>query len=397
MRPSAAADIATINRISAVPAILQVVTEMTGMRFAAVARVTPNSWTACAVLDNLGFGLKPGGELDLVTTLCFESMNSQLPILIDKASEDPQYHDHPTPRIYRFESYFTIPVYRTDGRFFGSLCALDPEPATLKNTSIQATLESFSRLLSLQIEAEENLEQAQSELALAREHAELREQFIAVLGHDLRNPLFAMTTAADRLLCKYPNPQTHDLVQHIKTCGLRASQLVEDVLDFARGRLGSGIPVLLSPCPDLAQVLEHVICEVRHIYPERQINSAIGSLQSIECDSSRLAQLLSNLLANAIAHGSASGPVHIAGATHDGMFTLSVTNQGKPIPKEALQHLFQPYSRPASNTPQAGLGLGLYIASEIALSHNGRLSVLSDELLGTTFTFTMPLSLPPEA
>lgn len=158
MRPSAAADIATINRISAVPAILQVVTEMTGMRFAAVARVTPNSWTACAVLDNLGFGLKPGGELDLVTTLCFESMNSQLPILIDKASQDPQYHDHPTPRIYRFESYFTIPVYRTDGRFFGSLCALDPEPATLKNTSIQATLESFSRLLSLQIEAEENLE-----------------------------------------------------------------------------------------------------------------------------------------------------------------------------------------------------------------------------------------------
>ena len=155
--------------------------------------------------------------------------------------------------------------------------------------------------------------------------------------------------------------------------------------------------MLLRPCPDLAQVLEHVICEVRHIYPERQINSAIGSLETIECDSSRLAQLLSNLLANAIAHGSASGPVHITGATHDGIFTLSVTNQGQPIPKEALQHLFQPYSRPASNTPQAGLGLGLYIASEIALSHNGRLSVLSDELHGTTFTFTMPLSLPPEA
>ena len=376
MRPSAAADIATINRISAVPAILQVVTEMTGMRFAAVARVTPNSWTACAVLDNLGFGLKPGGELDLVTTLCFESMNSQLPILIDKASEDPLYHDHPTPRIYRFESYFTIPVFRTDGRLFGSLCALDPEPAALKNTSIQATMESFARLISLQIEAEENLEHAQSELALAREHAELREQFIAVLGHDLRNPLFAMTTAADRLLCKYPNPQTHDLVQHIKTCGLRAS---------------------LSPCPDLTQVLEHVISEVRHIYPERQIESAIGSLESIECDSSRLAQLLSNLLANAIAHGSATGPVHITGTAQNAMFALSVTNQGQPIPTEALPHLFQPYSRPASNTPQAGLGLGLYIASQIALSHNGRLSVMSDELHGTTFTFTMPLSLPPEA
>lgn len=396
MRPSAAADIATINRISAVPAMLQVITEMTGMRFAAVARVTQHTWTACAVLDNLGFGLKPGGELDLATTLCFESMNSNLPIIIDKASEDPLYQDHRTPKIYQFESYITIPVYRADGDLFGTLCALDPEPAALKNSSIQTTMESFARLLTLQIETEENLQQVETELALAREHAELREQFIAVLGHDLRNPLFAMTTAAERLLCKHPDPQTNDLVQHIRTCGLRASQLVEDVLDFARGRLGSGIPVHLRQCPDLDQVLEHVVSEVRHIYPERQINSIIGPLDVIECDSSRLAQLLSNLLANAITHGSATGPVQIRCETHAALFTLSVTNQGIPIPTQAVQQLFQPYSRPATDTPQAGLGLGLYIASQIALSHNGRLSVLSDELQGTTFTFTMPLSLPPE-
>ena len=85
MAQGAADDIATINRISAVPAILQVITEMTGMRFAAVARVTQTTWTACAVLDNLGFGLQAGGELDLVSTLCFESMNSHLPIIIDDA------------------------------------------------------------------------------------------------------------------------------------------------------------------------------------------------------------------------------------------------------------------------------------------------------------------------
>ena len=77
------------------------------------------------------------------------------------------------------------------------------------------------------------------------------------------------------------------------------------------------------------------------------------------------------------------------------VFSLSVTNQGKPIATEALRNLFQPYSRPASETPQAGLGLGLYIASQIALSHNASLNVLSDEQKGTTFTFTMPLSLSP--
>lgn len=139
-------DIATINRISAVPAILQVISEMTGMRFAAVARVTPTSWTACAVLDNLGFGLKPGGELDLVSTLCFETLGSHQPIIIDNVSEDPLYHDHHTPKIYHFESYITIPVFRTDGSFFGTICALDPEPAQLKSSTIQTTMESFCPL-----------------------------------------------------------------------------------------------------------------------------------------------------------------------------------------------------------------------------------------------------------
>lgn len=397
MRPSAAADIATINRISAVPAILQVITEMTGMRFAAVARVTQQTWTACAVRDNLGFGLNPGGELDLVSTLCFDSMNSFLPIIIDKASEDPVYQHHHTPKIYRFESYITIPVFRTDGGFFGTLCALDPNPANLKNSAIQSTMESFSRLLSLQIEAEENLQRAETALAQERENAELREQFIAVLGHDLRNPLFAITTAAERLLRKHPDPQTHSLVQHIKACGDRATQLVEDILDFARGQLGSGIPVTLDDCPNLNLMLEHVISEVQHINPERQIHSMIGPFDTIKCDSNRLAQLLSNLLANAITHGSATGPVLVTALVRDQIFTLCVVNQGKPIASDVLPHLFQPYSRPVNDTPQAGLGLGLYIASQIALSHHGQLSVVSNEQQGTIFTFTLPLSQNVEA
>lgn len=387
MGRSTAADIATIDRISAVPAILQVITEMTGMRFAAVARVTQQTWTACAVLDNLGFGLQAGGELDLVSTLCFDTMTSHLSIVIDQASTDPLYQNHHTPKMYRFESYITIPVFRTDGAFFGTLCALDPKPASLKDSPIQSTMESFARLLSLQIEAEENLQRTEIELIKERENAELREQFIAVIGHDLRNPLFAITTAAERVLRKHPNPQTDGLVQHILSCGNRASQLVEDVLDFARGRLGSGIPLTLCKCSDLDQVLRHVISEVQSIHPHRQIQSTIETFEHIECDSGRLAQLLSNLLANAITHGSATDPVRVDALSINGVFTLSVTNQGPPIPADVIPNLFQPYSRPASDTPQAGLGLGLYIASQIALSHGGQVDVVSNEQQGTVFTF----------
>ena len=392
MATGAVDDIATINRISAVPAMLQVIAEMTGMRFAAVARVTQTTWTACAVLDKLGFGLQAGGELDLVSTLCFESMNSHLPIIIDHASADPLYQDHHTPKMYRFESYITIPVWRTDGSFFGTLCALDPEPASLRGSTIQSTMESFARLLSLQIDAEESLQRTETELLKERENAELREQFIAVIGHDLRNPLFAITTAAERLLRKHSNPPADVLVQHILSCGNRASQLVEDVLDFARGRLGSGIPLSLRECNDLDQVLSHVVSEIQSVHPNRLIQSDIEPLKGIQCDSGRLAQLLSNLLINAITHGCPSGAVRVTALIRNRVFSLRVYNQGKSIAPELLPHLFKPYSRPANNTPQAGLGLGLYIASQIALSHGGHLDVASDQTHGTIFTFSLPLT-----
>lgn len=384
-------DIATINRISAVPTMLQVISEMTGMRFAAIARVTSTRWTACAVLDKLGFGLETGGELDLTTTLCFESMGSHQPIIIDHVSLDPHYCDHQTPKMYRFESYITIPVFRTDGSFFGTICALDPEPAQLKSSTIQATMESFARLISLQMDAEENQQRTESALLLERETAELREQFIAVLGHDLRNPLFAITTAAERLLRKYPNPVSDHLVQHILTSGRRAARLVEDVLDFARGRLGAGIPLMLHESADLNDVFTHVISEVQSVHPQRLIQADIGSIDGVYCDSGRLSQLLSNLLSNAIHHGATDGVVEVQAQVHENVFTLTVTNQGNPIAPHVQAQLFQPYSRPANHTPQAGLGLGLYIASQIAQSHGGRLEVDSSAAHGTVFSFHLPL------
>lgn len=158
MRQTIAEDVALISRISAVPAMLQVISETTGMGFAAVARVTDTSWTACAVLDKLNFGLKPGGELELTTTICHEIQSSHLheAVIIDHVSEDDHYRTHHTPRIYQFQSYIAVPVFLSDGSFFGTICALDPKPAQLKATAIEALMTSFARLLAIQIEAEES-------------------------------------------------------------------------------------------------------------------------------------------------------------------------------------------------------------------------------------------------
>ncbi|NER62290.1 GAF domain-containing sensor histidine kinase [Pseudomonas sp. MAFF212428] len=391
MSTAITADLATIARINAVPAILQVICETTGMRFAAVARVTDSNWTACAVLDRLGFGLDVGGELELATTLCHEIRNSHQTIVIDKASEDQRYCNHHTPRIYQFESYISVPVFRSDGSFFGTICALDPAPANLTGSAIQPMMESFARLLTIQIESEEVAQQTEAALQQERANAELREQFIAVLGHDLRNPLFAITAGAELLVKRLGDARALTIAQHILTSGQRATQLVRDVLDFARGRLGNGIMVTVQPCPDLDTALRHVASELQRVHPHRQIRLHIGDLSGVQCDRERVTQLLSNLLANALHHGDAQSPVDVSARIDGHSFILAVHNQGPPIGADVMAQLFQPFSRPLAGTPQSGLGLGLYIANQIALAHGGHMEVVSSHEAGTLFSFLLPL------
>ncbi|MGE6527481.1 GAF domain-containing sensor histidine kinase [Pseudomonas sp. NPDC077382] len=389
MNRSITDDISAISRINAVPAILQVISETTGLRFAAVARVTEDSWTACAVLDRINFGLQVGGELDVTTTLCHEIHTSHETIIISKASEDLRYCDHHTPKMYGFESYISTPVFRTDGSFFGTVCALDPRPADLSEMPTVAMMESFAKLLAVQLEAEEQFEATEAALLDAQQTAELREQFIALLGHDLRNPLSSILSGAQLLIRRSKDASIAGVAEHMLTATRRASRLVDDVLDFARGRLGNGIPLQNRDCKDLHITLTHIVSEMQSAHPQRAIEADIAPLGGIRCDADRLAQLLSNLLANALVHGATDGRVHVRAAIQNERLSLSVNNQGAPIAPDRLAQLFKPYWREASNT-QSGLGLGLYIANEIAESHGGSMQVTSTAEAGTTFTFSMP-------
>lgn len=389
MKRSITDEISAISRINAVPAILQVISDTTGLRFAAVARVTSDSWTACAVLDRINFGMQVGSELEVATTLCHEIHASHETVVISKVSEDKRYCDHHTPKIYGFESYVSSPIFRTDGSFFGTVCALDPQPADLPAGTTKAMMESFAKLLAVQLEAEEKFEATEAALMDARQTAELREQFIALLGHDLRNPLASIVSGARLILRRSQEPAITGIAEHMLTATYRASRLVDDVLDFARGRLGNGIPLNIRDCDNLHETLAHIVSEMQSSYPQRRLRCEIDTLSTIRCDSDRLAQLLSNLLANALTHGAEDGVVQVSARIEADRFLLSVKNPGEPIPAERLSKLFQPYWRDSSNS-QSGLGLGLYIACEIARSHGGRMQVISTAEAGTTFTFSMP-------
>jgi len=124
-------DIQAIQKIDAVSSILEVVCLTTGMGFAAVARVTEDRWVACAVKDDIAFGLKPGGELKVETTICNEIRQSGNAVVIDHVAQDALFCKHPTPGMYGFQSYISMPIVRSDGSFFGTLCAIDPRPVVL--------------------------------------------------------------------------------------------------------------------------------------------------------------------------------------------------------------------------------------------------------------------------
>jgi signal transduction histidine kinase len=384
-------DVAAVIRLQAVPTLLEVLCEATGMRFAAVARVTEKTWTACVVKDDINFGLMPGGRLDLETTLCVEAKRSRRPIIIEHASTDPRYRNHHTPKLYNIESYVSVPIVLASGRYFGNLCAIDPAPARLADTRIVNMFTRFASLIALQLEDEISRQEDQSALRDAHAANELREQFIAILGHDLRNPLQAVYSAGVLLERKLTDPALKDVAARIRVNVKRMSALINDVLDFARSRLGDGLGVRIDEVEDIDAGLNAVIREFRDGQPDRQILANISVTRKVRCDLGRVQQVASNLIGNALKHGSPETEVKVSAQAEDGDWVLNVWNSGEPIPPENIDKICEPFWRQSTSGNREGLGLGLYICSQIVRAHGGTLSVTSTPETGTSFTARLPL------
>jgi signal transduction histidine kinase len=387
-----ARDIGAVSRIGAVPAILRMICDETGMGFAAVARVTDATWTACAVRDNVGFGLQPGGQLELTTTLCFESRAARAPIVIDCFSEDATYRGHHTPTIYGLESYISVPIVLPNGEYFGNLCAIDARPAKISGQRVVRMFEVFAQLIAIQLDSEKRQWATEAQLSSERETANLREQFIAVLGHDLRNPLAAVSATAEILSRKHADPDLLAMGKRLKSTVARMARLIDDVMDFARGRLGSGISVTRQPVENLALPLRAVVEELHDANPSRTLTCNLALDAPVNCDAARLQQLLSNLLGNALTHGAADQPVGVDACIDAGHLVVSVTNGGDPLDTAYLARVFEPYWRPPTSAPGGGLGLGLYICKQIVDAHGGTLEVVSSDHSGTRFTARIPVA-----
>lgn len=381
-------DIERIQNISVVPTILNLICQTTKMRNAAVARVTSDRWLACQRLDVPTDTLQGGMQLDVDTTICQEVCRTREVVAFDDASTDPVYAHHPSPGLHNLRSFISAPIILADGSVFGTLCASDIEALPVNNAQTIDTFKLFADLVGRHIDVADRLATTEARLDEERKEAELREMFVAVLGHDLRSPLAAIDAGADRLLRNGVTEQSPHLLQLMKGSVARMANLVDNLLDFARVRLGSGMQFAHDPSRQIDDTLRQIVAETQLAHPEREIILNLPDIADIAVDHGRIGQLLSNLLSNAITHGGKDSPISVTAFVQNGSFELSVVNHGQMIDVDHQPNLFKPFFRGTGKS--AGLGLGLYIANEIALLHGGTLTVKSCDQ-GTKFTFAMPV------
>lgn len=382
------ADIEAITNSDTVGVILETVVLATNMRFAAVARVTEGRWVACRTVDEVDFGLQSGDEIDVRTTFCQTVRETSTEILFDDASTDPVYRGHAVATQYGIASYASIPIFRSNGVFFGTLCALDPEPRQVKQPRVVAMLKMFADIIGRSLETEERL-MAHEQLAVhEREMTKIQEEFVAVLGHDLRSPVAALSAGIRQLEREPRSENGQHVLSLMKSSLLRMQDLIENMMLHAKSRLGGGIRISAVPDAPLTEAIEQVVAEIRAAAPERAIELDLALGRPVSCDAPRVAQAVSNLLSNAMRHADPDHPVQVRSRETGGEMMLEVVNRGEAIPDHVRNRLFKPFQR-GKDIRGEGLGLGLYIASSIAAAHGGRLDVACDDGL-TTFAFTIP-------
>lgn len=364
-------DIDRIQRMDAVPRILDVVCQITGLGFAAITRVTQTHWVTCAVKDTINFGLEPGGELDVETTICDNVRKSEKLIIFNDATIDPDFCEHPTPKMYGFKAYVSVPIFETNGAFFGTLCGIDPEARKLDSPQTIETLRLFADLIGTQLQVQDHVTETEKALELEKEIAAFRDQFIAVLAHDLRNPIAAIQSCI-RLLRRDPSEEKRDAVlSGAEQTAKRMESLVSDVLDFARSTFGVSIAIDLD-VHELHQPIESIISEIKQAHPQVKIQLSVQDNPKVYCDVNRAMQAVANLLSNAVSHGTPNKVIRVILDRKDAeVAEIYVENDGPPIPENVRTELFRPFKRARSDAQRDGLGLGLFIVKHIADAHGG--------------------------
>ncbi len=428
-------DIINIKNISIVPNLLNVICQTTGMGFAAIARVTEDRWITCSALDNLEFGLKPGDELQVKTTICDEIRQNPKAVIIDNVSEDPDYHNHHTPIMYNLQSYISVPIIRQDGSFFGTLCAIDPKPNKLKDFKVSEMFNLFAELISFHLSA---VEQAQADKTLLSEKNNLLkknevekkeadklisdaekklieknnslkkmntelEAFNYISSHDLQEPLRKIQLYTDLIEREEENKLSEKAkaaFQKIKSSAFRMQNLINDLLTYSKTKFDERKFEL----KDLNTILNHVIEDFSEETENKNVIFEIENLGSLNVIEFQFRQLMYNLISNSLKFSNPDKKLIISITSKTGnkqelnndqllpdqkykLITISDNGIGfDQAYSDKIFGLFQVLQTKSLNST----GIGLTIVKRIVENHNGFIKAEGVVNQGAKFEIFIP-------
>jgi len=426
-------DIINIGNISIIPNLLNVICQTTGMGFAAVARVTDERWITCSVQDNVLFGLKPGDELQIKTTICDEIRQNPKPVIIDNVSEDKEYHDHHTPAMYKLQSYISVPIMRQDGSFFGTLCAIDPKPNSLKEFKVREMFNLFAELISFHLagieQAVENkkaleektnlLEKTQvkkdeaerlnsdfkkklieKNLSLEKMNSEL-EAFNYISSHDLQEPLRKIqlfTDTIEREEAGNLSEKSKTAFHKIKTSAFRMQNLINDLLIYSKTKFDDR----KFEVKDLNVIAKDVIEDLTNEFENKNVLFDIKELGKLSVIEFQFRQLLYNLINNSLKFASPDRDLIItlsAEITNGELnklapltkyYKITISDNGigfDPLYSDKIFGLFQAlHTKPLKST-----GIGLTIVKRIVENHHGFIKATGVLNQGAKFEIFIPI------
>ncbi len=426
-------DIQNIQNISIVPTLLNVICQSTGMGFAAIARVTEDRWITCSVQDNVSFGLKPGDELEIRTTICHEIRRDKKAVIIDNVSEDDEFRYHHTPAIYGLQSYISVPIIRKDGSFFGTLCAIDPKPNDLKTFKVREMFNLFADLISFHItsiedanksitilkEKDDLLEKTEVEkqkaeklklnaekklieknISLEKMNSEL-EAFNYISSHDLQEPLrkiqlFTSTIERDEINNLSEKGKT--AFYKIKNSAFRMQNLINDLLIYSKTKFDERKFVV----KDLNEIIKDVIEDLTDEFENENVVFDIQDLGKLSVIEFQFRQLLYNLINNSLKFASPDRNliITVSAKITNGLleklspltkyYQITISDNGIGFDQsynEKIFGLFQAlHTKPVKST-----GIGLTIVKRIVENHNGFIKAEGILNKGAKFDIFIPI------
>lgn len=331
-----------------------------------------------------------GEELPVSKSYCREVCETNAPVVVSDAQWDERFRDHPAFRELGVVSYVGVPFRVGNGPALGALCAFDRRPHVGLDRVVPL-FELLSRLLSHELRW---AGEARSSLAALQQESEIaaaRERFLATVAHDLRTPLSAIRMSAHLVVRQaHMVDRVMSGIARVLHAADRMARLIDDLLDFARGRLGAGIPIVPESISDVRRFLGELLEEASAAFAGRPMRWSIDLDDDVHVawDRDRIAQCVENLVGNACEHGAPDTPVTIGIRASDRDVLVEIVNGGEIIPGRLSN--VDPFGPRAS---RRGLGLGLFIADRVARAHGGALTLSSSG--GETHTLlSLPRSVP---